>query len=179
MVLTRWNEGFYCILPAEGPLGAVDSSIYLFGRPAIKVFQYRLQLSNLLLVLVVEVFAVIANLPQARHVEQELCKVTRTSQRRQWNGVTLFYTRYDSLSTTLVVIVQSLVRTAGTAYKRLSSWEKCAGTNIGQLSFLHRLSINDWCLSVYEIATLVVAFPRLTYTWQGNECHVWTVIVIL
>ena len=146
MVFTRWNEGLYCILPADGPHDAVDPRIYLDGQPPIRVFHFRLKICNLLYVLVGEVFVVVSKLRQARRVEQELCKVTRTSQPRQWTGVTLFYTLNHSLSTTLVVFGQSLVRTAGTSNKCLSSWERCAGTNIGHLSFLHRLSRNDRCL---------------------------------
>ena len=135
MVFTRWNECLYCILPADGPHGAVGPSIYLVGTPHTRVFHYRHKLCKILNVLEGEVYVVVAMLRQAWRVEQELWKVTHTSQRRQWTGVTLFYTLSYSLSTTLVVFGQSLVRTAGTAYKRLSSWEWCAGTNIGHCPF--------------------------------------------
>ena len=131
MVFTGWNEGLYCILPAEGPHGAVGPSIYLSGQLTIRVSQFRPKLCNILQVLDEELFVDVLMLPQARCVEQELCK----SQRQQWTGVTLFYTLNYSLSTTLVVFGQSLVRTAATAYKRLSSWERCAGTNIGHCPF--------------------------------------------
>jgi len=92
MVVTRWNEGLYCILPAGDPHGAEDPRIKLVGQPTIRVFQFRNKIYNLQNVLDEEVYIVVAKLQQARRVEQELCKVAYTSQRWQWIGVTLFYT---------------------------------------------------------------------------------------
>jgi len=111
----RRNDGLYCILPADGSQVAVVLSCRLVGRPPVLLDHFRMNLSNLLLVLVDTVLVVVANLPHARRVDQELCKVAHTSQRRQWTGVMLFYTRNHSLSATLVVFGQSLFPTAGTA----------------------------------------------------------------
>ena len=81
----------YCILPADGPHGAVGPSIYIVGQLTIRVFQFRLKLCNILQVLEEELFVVVAKLLQARRVEQELCKVNAGSE---------LVLRYSTLSTT-------------------------------------------------------------------------------
>ena len=177
----RWNEGLYCILPAAGPQVAVVLIRRLFGRPPILYDQFHWILSSLLLVLVEAVLVYVVTLPYAQRVEQVICKVACMSQRRQWTGVTLFYIRNHSLSTKLDVFGQSLIPRAGTANKRLSSWERCAGINIGQLFFYTDcpLITNVYLLIVCcSVPTTHIYLKSKRVTSVDRHCNLVSQVVI-
>ena len=172
MVFTRWNEGLYCILPADGPHDAVDPRIYLDGQPPIRVFHFRLKICNLLYVLVGEVFVVVSKLRQARRVEQELCKVAH-----RVNPGSELVSLYSTLATTHCQ--QHWLSSCKALFARLAQLTNACHRGKGVLvpksaTVLSAPTVHKWSMSAYEIATLVLAFPRLIYTWQANEWQVWT-----
>ena len=177
----RWNEGLYCILPAAGPQVAVVLIRRNFGRPPVLYDQFHWILSSLLLVLVETVLVYVVTLPYAQRVAQVICKVACMSQRRQWTGVTLFYIRNHSLSTKLVVFGQSLIPTAGKAKKRLSSWERCAGFNIGHLFFYTDcpLITNVYLLIVCcSVPTTHIYLKSKRVTSVDRHCNLVSQVVI-
>jgi hypothetical protein len=97
----------------------------------VLLVHFGMNFSNRLLVLAGALFVFVVDLPHARRMDQELCKAAVN-----WCHVILHWQPLTAVK----VMSAILVPTTGTANKRLSSWGRSTGTNIGRFFFPHLLS---------------------------------------